>query len=1004
MFSPLNASQLKKIEAIIQDFIDSNAINTKESNIQANYIVDIVKLLGWNRKTIEINPKSNVKTGKVLDVLLKNENDEPIFIIEAKQGKERLDGGRTSIINGLRKTITYSEQLIGYCKTEGLSWGILTNFSEWRIYSVVTGKLYFNKKFEIIKDNKINSADVAELFKYLYAEALVKADGRIDENPLYYQSVDDIKQDFFKKLKNWRSTLRANLHVYYKEQLSTSELDSQTQRILDRIIFISYCHKKRIINIDVLSAVLTAERISYYDQLKKTFADFNEKYNSDIFAETKCDRFKIDNEVIQPIIEGINSINFSQLDVHIIGEVYENLQTTKSHVKTDDAKERLKRKSQGIYYTPDYIVEYIVNNTIGELLSKCKKIEEVEAIKVLDPSCGSGSFLIKAFDLFYEKYETLSGGGLFKGLEISKKILTHNLFGIDLDERAVEIAKLNLLLKAMEKIGETVKTGRKILPNLSLNICFGNSLISGKIENGGNGNLFGSGSDYKGRLNKLVALKERFYRENDNDEMYRILHEIQIHEKAINNDFNDYLTSHYFRKIDEIKPLNYDVKFCDVFKHNGFHCIIGNPPWGADLSAESLKYLKDENKEIIVRMIDTYMYFVKKSFDLLKDDGYFGMILPDVLLYQTDNYRLREFILANAKIRTIINVGNVFDGVIRPTCILTYLKGKSDKNVVRICDLSGLKIEGKKKYLKNERHFELINQAQFLTIPNYSFITKNYNLYQLLEKIRRKNPRKLIEFIDSDGIQRGVSPDFKDAFIVTAKQVKENNLEAKYIRRVITGGTQIKRYFINRSPSFLIYTRHDDDFEKIPKIKKFIDQYKSKITCKEVKEHKHPIHALHRPREERIFTKKEKLLGVITEDEIIVALDDKKTFATDGVYLMGVINTDIKYVMAVLNSKLFLFLYRLFSFEEGRAMAQVKPTILNELPFHPINLKNPFEKKSHSKILSLVDEITKLKSQKNENEIETLAISKQIDDLVYKIYGISDKDILTIEKSFASLT
>jgi hypothetical protein len=85
-------------------------------------------------------------------------------------------------------------------------------------------------------------------------------------------------------------------------------------------------------------------------------------------------------------------------------------------------------------------------------------------------------------------------------------------------------------------------------------------------------------------------------------------------------------------------------------------------------------------------------------------------------------------------------------------------------------------------------------------------------------------------------------------------------------------------------------------------------------------------------------------------------------------------------------------------------MAQVKPTILNELPFHPINLKNPFEKKSHSKILSLVDENTKLKSQKNENEIETLAISKQIDDLVYKIYGISDKDILTIEKSFASLT
>ncbi len=170
------------------------------------------------------------------------------------------------------------------------------------------------------------------------------------------------------------------------------------------------------------------------------------------------------------------------------------------------------------------------------------------------------------------------------------------------------------------------------------------------------------------------------------------------------------------------------------------------------------------------------------------------------------------------------------------------------------------------------------------------------------------------------------------------------------MRNVLTGGKQVKRFHINYPDLQLIYTKRESDFKAIPNICSFINQYKSKITCKEVKEGKHSLYALHRAREEKIFTKSEKLVGVITEDEIIVSIDRNKTFVTDGLYLFGVKNIDIKYLMGILNSKFFVFLYRLTTMESGRALAQVKPTVLTECQFVLLTRKtkviNYYKKKS----------------------------------------------------------
>src|SRR5258708_38519045 len=119
------------------------------------------------------------------------------------------------------------------------------------------------------------------------------------------------------------------------------------------------------------------------------------------------------------------------------------------------------------------------------------------------------------------------------------------------------------------------------------------------------------------------------------------------------------------------------------------------------------------------------------------------------------------------------------------------------------------------------------------------------------------------------------------------------------------------------------------DVQTRPTPRHYIDQFADRITCREVKEGKHSLYALHRARDEGIFLKSSKFVGVITEDEIIVARDDKQTYATDGLYVFGIRdNVDPDYLMGVLNSRLFVFIYRQLSMEQGRPLAQVKPTTL----------------------------------------------------------------------------
>jgi adenine-specific DNA-methyltransferase len=443
-------------------------------------------------------------------------------------------------------------------------------------------------------------------------------------------------------------------------------------------------------------------------------------------------------------------------------------------------------------------------------------------------------------------------------------------------------------------------------------------------------------------------------------------------------------------------------------KDGGFDAVIGNPPWAAELTERELSYLKRTNKDIIVRMIDSFMYFIYQSSGKCKILGYFGMILPDVLLYQIDNEKLRRYIVNNFRIKNILNMGDVFDKVSRPSSILIFENSTPlNSSTVKVADLASLAKADKVGCITESFRYETINQRNLNDTPGALFITSAPDKYKIWTKVNKIPNNLLNEVVDADGIQRGVSPDLKEAFLVDSNTANKFQLEENKLRKSVTGGVHVKRYFINQPDLWLIYTSRNDDFLKLPNICKYIEQFKNEITCIEVKQNKHPIYSLHRPRKEQILLKQEKIIGVITGDRIIAAYDDSKTYPTDGLYLFGVDKTiNIHYLLGVLNSKLFVFIYRLLAIEKGRVLPQVKPTILSKLPIRKINLKDPMDKTLHDQLVNLVEQMLVLNKRLAESKVpqttemlrrQIESTDRQIDQLVYKLYDLTEEEIKIVE-------
>src|SRR3989344_64201 len=630
--------RIKKLLERYSKLSEHEKNNYNEQQTKDHFIRPLFEALGWNFED-EVWPETDV-SGKRVDYSFKL-NGLTKFFVEAKAFSVNLDEER------------WAEQAINYSWHKSVPWVVLTDFEAIKIYNTEWDEPNIQSCQFI--EIKFNDYLTDERLWWLSKEAFEKRVLDIEADKVGRKPKRVIDKQLADDLVRWREMLFNNLLAYNKGKIQVRKISEYVQKILDRLIFIRTLEDRRIEDIILQPFVRDWEEKGKANELlfglNKIFRKIDKVYNSGLFEEDAYDHLgevidaedhvfvEIINELYKTKGKGIR-YNFADIPADIFGSIYEQYL---GHIQQEESenKKSTKRKSQGIYYTPRYVVDYIVRNTLGEILKE-KSSAEIANIKILDPACGSGSFLISAYQNlldYWQKYasekkvsgyseklkKTAEEFKKRKGSELSApekmRILRDNIYGVDLDEEAIEIARLNLLLKM---VGRQAK-----LPRLENNICIGNSLISGDEK----------------------ELK-KYFGENWRDK----------------------------------KPFNWEKRFNEVFKQGGFDIVIGNPPWGAEIINLEKIYFKDffESGKGIV---DTFALFIEKSLFLLNNEGHLGLILPDIILLK--NYpKIRKVILDSCIIKYINYTGMAFGGVNLDSVILILKKESSEikrnENIINI--------------------------------------------------------------------------------------------------------------------------------------------------------------------------------------------------------------------------------------------------------------------------------------------------------------------------------
>ena len=460
----------------------------------------------------------------------------------------RIGGVRKFFLEAKKPSINIKEdthpayQLRRYAWSAKLPLSILTDFEEFAVYDC---------RIKPVMTDKASKARISyctykeypqkwdEIISIFSQEAILK--GSFDkyvESKKIKKGTAEVDRVFLKEIESWREMLARNIAIR-NPALTRRELNFAVQRTIDRIIFLRICEDRGIEDYGTLMSLLNGTNV--YKRLFEIFYRADEIYNSGLFhfktekeysepTDELTPSLTVDDRSIKEIIKSLyypeSPYEFSVLPADILGQVYEQflgkvIRLTSAHRAVVENKPEVK-KAGGVYYTPTYIVDYIVEHTVGKLLEG-KTPKQASKLKILDPACGSGSFLIGAYQYlldwhreWYEKNEPEKwaksrkpwlhrgyGGGWRLTTDERKRILLNNIYGVDIDTQAVEVTKLSLLLKVLE--GENEETlarqyklfHERALPNLNNNIKCGNSLIGPDFYDGKQLELFDEEERYR---------------------------------------------------------------------------------------------------------------------------------------------------------------------------------------------------------------------------------------------------------------------------------------------------------------------------------------------------------------------------------------------------------------------------------------------------------------------------------------------------------------------------
>ena len=628
-----------------------------ETQVRLEFIDPFFEFLGWDVH----NKKGYAEAYK--DVV----HEDQVKVGGATKAPDygfRIGGTRKFFVEAKKPSINIKDdvhpayQLRRYAWSAKLPLSILTDFEELAVYDcrirpVMTDKTGTARVMYFTFNEYVEKWDeIAGIFS---REAVLQGSfDRYAESSRRKRGTAEVDTAFLGEIERWREILARNIALR-NPGLTVRDLNFAVQRTIDRIIFLRIAEDRGLEHYGLLRNL--GSQKDTYSELCRQFREADNRYNSGLFhfkeekgrqgiPDNLTINLNIDDKVLKDILRNLyypdSPYEFSVLPAEILGQIYEQFLgkvirlTAGGQAKVEDKPEV--KKAGGVYYTPTYIVDYIVEQTLGKLLAGLTP-RDAAKLKICDPACGSGSFLLGAYQYlldwhrdFYidddpEKYTRAARGriqALYPGqggewrltTAEKRRILLNNIFGVDIDPQAVEVTKLSLLLKVLEGENEGSLTQQlaffqeRALPDLGNNIKCGNSLI---------------GPEFYTQQGRQLAMF-------DLEEMYRI------------------------------NAFDWETEFVEIMSVGGFDAIIGNPPY---LRIQGLqeKYGNQinyfvSNYQSAIKRFDIYLLFIEKGFDLLNQRGLLGYICPHKFINSDFGSGIRGFLLRNKALDRLISFGN----------------------------------------------------------------------------------------------------------------------------------------------------------------------------------------------------------------------------------------------------------------------------------------------------------------------------------------------------------
>ncbi len=909
----------------------------------------------------------------------------------------------------IKDDISPAFQLRRYAWSAKLPLSILSDFEEFAVYDC---------RAEPVKTDKASTARILYCRYAEYHDKWNEIAGIFSKQAILKGSFDkyaagknrkgtqEVDAAFLKEIESWREALAKNLALRNPD-LTTRELNFAVQRTIDRIIFLRICEDRGIENYGQLQELLKSQRV--YQDLAVLFQRADDRYNSGLFHFRKeKDRpeppddltlnLSLDDKPLKDILRKLyypdSPYEFSVLPADILGQVYEQflgkvIRLTAGHQAKVEEKPEV-RKAGGVYYTPTYIVDYIVKQTVGKLCEG-KTPKEVSKLRVLDPACGSGSFLLGAYQYLLdwhrdwytqnepEKHARGKNPAVFQnatsaGQEANgewrlttgerKRILLNNIYGVDIDAQAVETTKLSLLLKVLE--GETAETvgqnlklfQERALPDLGDNIKCGNSLIGPDFYDG----------------QQMTFL--------DEEERYRI------------------------------NVFDWETEFPAIMKAGGFDVLIGNPPYVRQESLTKLKDYFSRNYEAFDGVADLYVYFIERSVGLLSSDGLYSIIVSSSFLRTTFATPLRRWLGENAAVLRIVDFGGlaVFERAKDTYVCIPLLSKPPQPDTLEICKVRSFENLELDSFVSEQSY--KIPQSQF-TADAWSIDSRAQ--LQLFQKIMKAGVG-LGQYVEGR-IFYGVKTGLNEAFIIDTstrkKLIAESPNSAEVIKPLLQG-EDIRRWHITPKDRWLIFTRRGINIDAYPAIKKHLAQWKEDLTPKtssDLKRGRKPgRYQWYEIQDDvayySIFDAPKIIFPDIAKEPRFY-LDKTGTYLANTGYALG---TDDPYLLGILNSRLCWFAISNISIPFGVRAGKFRYRLIyqymEKVPIRSINFDDSADRACHDRMVTLVEQMLQLHRQlataKTGHEQTQLqrqidATDRQIDRLVYELYGLTEDEIRIVE-------